>query len=204
MYNDNYIEFIVKDSGIGISEANVEKIFNMGKVFTTEGTRGEKGSGLGLLLSKKIIEKHNGEIWFFSSEGKGSEFHFTIPAAESTILLVFEDKERSNDVEKSIVKTFRKLKVIKAENAFEALELIAAKMPSLILLEHNLPLMDGLQFINTLRDDNRFFQIPLIAFVYSDDGQVLESYKDIGIKVLEHEPSFSTQLKDKIRSLLFV
>ena len=64
--------------------------------------------------------------------------------------------------------------------------------------------MDGLQFITTLRDDNRFFQIPLIAFVYSDDGQVLESYKEIGIKVLEHEPSFSTQLKDKIRSLLFV
>ena len=204
VYNDNFIEFVVKDSGIGISEANVEKIFNMGKVFSTEGTRGEKGSGLGLLLSKKIIEKHRGEIWFFSSEGKGSEFHFTIPSAASTILLVFEEKKRSSDIEKSIAKTFPKLKVINAENAFEALELISAKLPSLIIIEHSLPLMDGLQFVTTLRDDNRFFQIPLIAFVYSDDGQVLKSYKDIGIKVLEQEPAFTIQLKDKIRSLLFV
>ncbi|MEJ2104470.1 MAG: PAS domain-containing sensor histidine kinase [Ignavibacteriaceae bacterium] len=55
VYNDNFIEFVVKDSGVGISEANVEKIFNMGKVFTTEGTRGEKGSGLGLLLLRKVL-----------------------------------------------------------------------------------------------------------------------------------------------------
>ena len=204
VYNNDFIEFVVKDSGVGISETNVEKIFNMGKVFTTEGTRGEKGSGLGLLLSKKIIEKHNGEIWFFSSEGKGSEFHFTIPSAASTVLLVFEGKKRSNDIEKSIAKTFPKLKVIKAENAFEALELISAKMPSLVIIEHSLPLMDGLQFITTLRDDNRFFQIPLIAFVYSVDGNILKSYKDFGIKVFEQEPFFTLQLKEKIRSLLFV
>ena len=122
----------------------------------------------------------------------------------STILLVFEGKKRSNDIEKSIAKTFPKLKVIKAENAFEALELISAKMPSLVIIEHSLPLMDGLQFITTLRDDNRFFQIPLIAFVYSVDGNILKSYKDFGIKVYEQEPFFTLQLKEKIRSLLFV
>ena len=77
-------------------------------------------------------------------------------------------------------------------------------MPSLVIIEHSLPLMDGLQFITTLRDDNRFFQIPLIAFVYSVDGNILKSYKDFGIKVYEQEPFFTLQLKEKIRSLLFV
>jgi signal transduction histidine kinase len=204
IYTNNFIEFVVKDKGIGISETNLEKIFNLGKLFTTEGTRGEKGTGLGLLLSKKIIEKHGGEIWFFSSEGKGSEFHFTIPAAASSILLVFEDGVKSIHIEKNILKTFPELKIIKAENAFEALELISAKMPSLIVIEHNLPLMDGLQFISTLRENNKFFQIPLIAFIGSDDAPVLNSYLDLGVKVIRQEAAFSESLKEKIKSLLFV
>jgi len=203
IYNDEFIEYVVSDNGVGISEANIEKIFNLGKIFSTEGTKGEKGSGLGLMLAKQIIEKHGGQIWFFSKEEKGSEFHFTIPAAESTLLLVLEDKTKLNDIEKNINKVFPTLSVLKSENAYEALETISAKLPSLIIFEHNLPLMDGLKFVNTLRENNKFTQIPLIAFVYSDEELILNSYQAARINTLKQEPLFTEQLKEKIDSLLY-
>ena len=204
IYNKDFIEFVIRDRGVGIPEANIEKIFNIGKIFSTEGTKGERGSGLGLMLAKQIVEKHGGEIWFFSSEGKGSEFHFTIPAAASAVLLVIEDKKKLSDLESNIRQNFSNLNVIKAENAFEALEIIAAKLPSLIIIEHNLPLMDGLQFINTLRENNKFIQIPLITFIYSDGESVFKSYQGLGVKVIKQEPFFTAQLEDKIKSLLFI
>lgn len=202
IYNNDFIEFVVKDKGVGISEANHEKVFDIGKFFSTEGTKGEKGSGLGLMLAKQIIKKHGGEIWFFSKEGKGSEFHFTMPAAASTILLVLENKEILNDLKRNLDQSFPNLKVIVAENAFEALERISVKLPSLLICEHNLPLMDGLQFVNTVREKYKNIQLPFIVFLYSDSEELLKSYQEIGVKAIKQEPLLSDQLKERIESLL--
>jgi CheY-like chemotaxis protein len=202
IYNNDFIEFVVKDKGVGISEANHEKVFDIGKFFSTEGTKGEKGSGLGLMLAKQIIEKHGGEIWFFSKEGKGSEFHFTMPAAASTILLVLENKEILNDLKRNLDQSFPNLKVIVTENAFEALERISVKLPSLLICEHNLPLMDGLQFVNTVREKYKNIQLPFIVFLYSDSEELLKSYEEIGVKAIKQEPLLSDQLKERIESLL--
>ncbi len=49
--------------------------------FTTKGTAGEKGNGLGLHLVKSLVEKNGGQIWVNSEEGKGSEFYFSLPRA---------------------------------------------------------------------------------------------------------------------------
>ena len=68
----------VKDTGVGIDEADKDKLFNLGATFTTEGTHYEKGGGLGLILSKEFIEKNEGKIWFESEIGKGSTFYFTL------------------------------------------------------------------------------------------------------------------------------
>ena len=202
VYNNDFIEFVVRDRGVGISETNREKVFDIGKIFSTEGTKGEKGSGLGLMLAKQIIEKHGGEIWFFSNEGKGSEFHFTIPAAASTILLVLENNETLNNLKQSLEQSFPNLKATVAENAFEALEKISVKLPSLLICEHNLPLMDGLQFINTVREKYKNIQLPFIVLLYSDSEELLKSYQEIGIKALKQEPTLNDQLKEKIESLL--
>jgi signal transduction histidine kinase len=76
---ENYIEISVSDSGIGISEETIEKLFKKETHYTTYGTQNEKGTGLGLMLCKEFIEKHQGKIWVVSQLGKGSTFYFTLP-----------------------------------------------------------------------------------------------------------------------------
>lgn len=73
------ILFSVIDSGVGILPENIPKLFRLDSQFSTPGTENEKGTGLGLLLCKEFIEKHNGKIWVESKPGYGSEFKFTIP-----------------------------------------------------------------------------------------------------------------------------
>jgi len=69
----------VKDKGVGIKPEDVEKIFDDKQLYSTSGTSGEKGTGLGLLICKDFIKKHNGTIKVESQPGDGSEFIFTIP-----------------------------------------------------------------------------------------------------------------------------
>jgi len=203
VYNDEFVEFVVKDKGIGISENNRERIFNIARLFSTEGTKGEKGSGLGLTLSKQIIEKHRGNFWFYSQEGKGSDFHFTLPAATSYVLLVLDDKDKLEELEKGLNNNFPNLKVLKTENAFEAMETIVEKSPSLIIIEHRLPLMNGLQLVNAVRERHKQIKIPFIVFVDSDSDDVIKSYQEINVKILKQKPMVNESLKDKIEMLLY-
>lgn len=69
----------VADSGIGIKPQQQESIFDISKIVSTSGTKGERGSGLGLILCKEFVEIHHGTIWFTSEWGKGSDFRFTLP-----------------------------------------------------------------------------------------------------------------------------
>jgi len=68
----------VKDGGIGMSQENVKMLFQV-QTFTTRGTANERGTGLGLFISKNFIESNGGKIWVESAEGNGSTFKFTVP-----------------------------------------------------------------------------------------------------------------------------
>ncbi len=72
------IKIVVADTGIGMSEENINKIFKIDHVFTTLGTNDEKGTGLGLMLCKDFIEKNKGDIGVTSIENQGSRFWFTL------------------------------------------------------------------------------------------------------------------------------
>lgn len=75
----NMVQVAISDTGIGIPKKRLKDIFEIGK--TTWGTDGEKGTGLGLNLSKEIIEKYNGRIWVESEDQKGTTFYFILPNA---------------------------------------------------------------------------------------------------------------------------
>ena len=75
---DAYI-FSVKDNGVGMDAENKNKLFKLDNSFTTRGTESEKGTGLGLIICRDMINKHSGKIWVDSEVGKGTTFHFSIP-----------------------------------------------------------------------------------------------------------------------------
>jgi len=80
---NNLVQITVKDSGIGLSKKQMSTLFLVGKNYSTNGTDGEKGSGLGLLLCKEFIEKHKGTIQVKSSPGNGCEFIFCLPVVST-------------------------------------------------------------------------------------------------------------------------
>ena len=73
------IQVVVRDSGIGMSDKELNKLFKLGEKIGSTGTDGELSTGLGLLLCKEFIDLHYGKIWAESVEGKGSSFYFTLP-----------------------------------------------------------------------------------------------------------------------------
>ena len=72
------VKISVSDTGIGIKPEDVEKLFGIENNINTPGTNNEKGTGLGLIICKEYVKKHNGKIWVESEFGKGSIFNFTI------------------------------------------------------------------------------------------------------------------------------
>ncbi|MCB8964011.1 MAG: PAS domain S-box protein [Bacteroidales bacterium] len=77
--NSNRITIEVADNGIGMSQADQERLWNNSNPHTTAGTNNEKGTGLGLLLCKDFVEKHGGKIWVESEVGLGSVFKIQLP-----------------------------------------------------------------------------------------------------------------------------
>jgi signal transduction histidine kinase len=78
--DSNYVQVSVKDSGVGIPSKDINKLFNT--MVSTEGTNQETGTGLGLILCKEFIDKHNCNIWADSPKGEGITFSFTLPKAQ--------------------------------------------------------------------------------------------------------------------------
>jgi signal transduction histidine kinase len=77
-YSD-HIEITVMDNGVGMTKENMNKIFTNSTYYYTNGTAGEKGSGLGLSICKEFVENNGGRIWVESEVNKGTKFKFSIP-----------------------------------------------------------------------------------------------------------------------------
>jgi PAS domain S-box-containing protein len=75
----DYVDFTISDSGVGMSQATISRLFKINEFVTTAGTENEKGTGLGLLLCYEFIKRHGGLLTVESREGEGSTFSFSIP-----------------------------------------------------------------------------------------------------------------------------
>lgn len=185
--NRNY-EFSIKDTGTGIKEENLSKLFNVDMKFTTEGTAGEKGTGLGLSLCKEIIEKHNGKIWVESEYGHGSDFKFTLPFASSNILYA-EDSKTDRLLYSKIIKNIaEEYNVIVASNGEEAYEKLKTTQPALLITDHIMPGMSGFELVRKMLNSDLVNKPPVIVLSADIDRSITEDYYYLGIEYVFRKP----------------
>ncbi|TRO67172.1 ATP-binding protein [Christiangramia sabulilitoris] len=185
---DHILEIRVKDSGIGISKAMQESIF---EEFSQEDSSIEKrfgGSGLGLAITKRLTQLLEGEIELESEQGKGSEFTILIPVKK--LSETREEPERESEEEENVpvekidatglsaliiddeqgqlsltVEVARSMgfRIDTAENGKNGLEKLESGDHDIILTDIQMPIMDGFQFIDAVRNHEKFSDIPVIA-----------------------------------------
>jgi CheY-like chemotaxis protein len=183
-----FIEFSVQDTGIGIKVDDIKKPFSIDSKFITEGTSGEKGSGLGLAIVHDIIQKHGGTIWVESEIGKGSTFKFTLPIASAVILLVDDnitDRLLYSKILKNITPDYN---VDIASNGKEALEKIIKSPPALVITDHNMPEMNGIQLVQEVQNLKERSIPPIIILSGDIDRTTIHDYGILGIDYIFQKP----------------
>ena len=196
------VQFKVKDSGIGIKEEDIQKLFSVDSKYTTEGTSGEKGSGLGLSLCKEIVLKHGGEISVNSEYGKGTEFLFTIPISSMKILLVDDtatDRILYSKLLKSIIPDY---KIEEASNGEEAFDIIKYGAPALVITDHDMPKMSGYELVQTVRKSELKFKPPIMILSSDINDSIIEEYHELGVEYAFNKPVDLTIFKFAIEKSL--
>jgi signal transduction histidine kinase/CheY-like chemotaxis protein len=168
------IRIAVHDTGIGIAPEHQQYIFDEFYQVDNSYTRTQKGSGLGLSLTKKLVELHQGTIQLQSELGKGSTFTVHLPVAPKPVyVLLMEDHEELAEI------FARKLEndgfeVLIASNGTEGLSQARNLCPDLIFLEMRLPDRPSFEILKALRDHPQTANIPVILMA----GKDLEGHKD--------------------------
>lgn len=175
-FKDGMIEIVVKDKGVGISESDQEKLFKLEEKHSREGTEGEHGSGMGLILVQEIMDNLKGDVWFYSKENEGSEFHITVPEAQSIVLLVDDNVKRLNKRGKKILEALPNYLLIKANNGYAALDAINDELPSLIIIKDKLPLLSGNEVISKVRNIDKYFSVSVFVLTDEINDEVEETY----------------------------
>ncbi len=175
------VRIAVSDNGRGIPAEEQGRLFKPFERIETV-YDGIEGTGIGLALSKRLIESMNGTIGVESAAGTGSTFWVELPCAEATAapvqpdtvtepgacatartLLYVEDNPANLRLVKKIISTHKGLSLLDAHTAELGLEIARAYQPELILLDINLPGMDGHEALRHLQNDPATSHIPVVA-----------------------------------------
>ncbi len=176
------LKFTVADTGIGMTPENVAKLFDKFERFDMKQNRTIEGTGLGMAITKQLLDLMNGKIEVESEYGKGSTFTITIPQdiAEDTAvgevdmstqvltaeaayyqkrftapkarILVVDDVESNIKVVRALLKD-TKIKIDAATSGREAIELACKKKYEIIFMDHMMPDMDGIETLTSLKEN---------------------------------------------------
>lgn len=196
---DDMLQLSVSDTGIGMKSEDQQKVFKEFWQADSSFARKYEGTGLGLALTKRIVEMHGGKIWFESEYGKGSVFYFTLPLKapvettetkeikakplqaipvgekDAKTVLVVEDDRMASDL-LTLYLTNAGYRVITAGDGEEAIKKAKEYQPFLITLDVMLPKKDGWDVLSELKNSQDFAHIPVIIVSMVDN-------KDLGFSL---------------------
>jgi signal transduction histidine kinase/CheY-like chemotaxis protein len=213
------LRFSISDTGIGIASDKLDRIFERFGQEDQHTTRKYGGTGLGLTISKKLIELMGSKLEVESTSGKGSRFWFDItmecsaekPAVaeqkkitdlkpfNNLHILVAEDNPINMIVANKILEKWN-VQVSKAVNGQEALELASQNKYDLILMDLQMPVMDGLAAVDHIRQFNT--TIPIIALTATSYETMLTDLHSKGLNDFVQKPFKPEELHSKISKAL--
>ena len=197
--NQCWVEFVVRDTGIGIEKNNLDKIFERFKQEDESTTRQYGGTGLGLAISRQLVSLMGGELKVESQKKVGSRFHFTLKllkAVENSIpkpksiqidtellkgkkILLVEDNTFNQYIAKSIIEKWNVLvKVV--DDGKMAIKYLQKKKVDLILMDKQMPVMDGVEATQIIRNKLNL-RTPIIALTANVVKGVIETCMNAGM-----------------------
>ncbi len=216
--DDQYVELLVIDQGVGVPESDLKRIFNSFEESTRTRTNAG-GTGLGLAISREIIKSHCGSIFVRNNENGGTTFGFKFPMIDAEIpddkivnieaknsyektILVVDDQKSILDTATLILPSFG-YRVLTAEGGFAALKMLKKEIPDLILLDVMMPDLGGVKVLEAIRKSNKWCNIPVIiqsGYASAKDKEVAEVRK-FGIQGFIAKPYKMEQLKKVIDAI---
>ncbi len=224
----SHLCFSVKDNGIGISEADQERILQPFSQADMSTTRAYGGTGLGLSISQELLTMMHGELYIESKEGEGSEFSFYIPNKETSLpqpqipsieisntdlstgnsILVAEDNEMNLYLYEELFKKLEINNVTFVEDGYQALEAYKKEPYPLLLLDIDMPIMDGREVYSHIRayeDEHDLEQSRIVAITASSDEENRMSLERLGFDDFLAKPvdfhNFKKTLQDNLESM---
>jgi len=211
--------FCVKDTGIGLSDEQQVSLFEAFKQADNSTTRKFGGTGLGLTISKRLVELMGGEIWFESQLGQGSSFYFSVtykmqekqkqkilmPSVDlrGMKVLVCDDNESSRIIltEALQVFSFRVKAVASGKEALAELEKACKDPYKLVLMDWKMPGMNGIEASEKIKN-NKNISIPLILMVTAfGSNDIFDKAKKAGVDGYLTKPITYSSLFDSIMEL---
>jgi CheY-like chemotaxis protein/anti-sigma regulatory factor (Ser/Thr protein kinase) len=177
---ENDLIVTVADTGIGVAPEDQERIFESFQQGRRGPSKGE-GTGLGLTLSRRIVELFGGRMWLDSTPGAGSTFGFSIPVfsepvdetvavglSDGSVVVLVDDDRASLDLIEAYLDGSR-ARVLRAHDGVQALELIRRVRPTGVVLDIKLPRLDGWHVLAELRADPTTAAVPVVVASVVDD-----------------------------------
>ncbi len=214
------LHFSIKDTGIGIPADKIDKIFESFGQASSDTTRKFGGTGLGLTISRQLVEMHGGQLNVSSVPGKGSDFYFNIPyytcdkPAENNAsvheveihltgksVLLVEDNEFNQMVAvDSLLDLFPNLKVDVAISGVQALEMLQANDYSFIFMDIQMPEMDGYEATRQIRklEDPVKRNIRICAMTANVTREEIDECTAAGMNDFMIKPFSTDLLKEKV------
>ncbi|MDR3502501.1 MAG: response regulator, partial [Legionella sp.] len=213
------ILFIVKDTGIGIASDKMGKLFHSFSQVDTSTTRMHGGTGLGLVISKRLCEMMGGKIWVESEIEKGTTFYFTIIAeavpSQSKVylrgslaglkgkkVLVVDDNLTNRKILNAQLEGWGLLPVL-SESPLTALQwFIDGKVFDLCIFDFHMPVMDGMQLAKEVRRLENGTSVPIFILTSAGRKDDITVYKDLNLSGYLNKPIRHNQLYDCIVNAL--